>query len=96
MQKRFNKYEKFKILRKLMKENTDGILDKNSIRKYTSDPLFNTTSDEEYYDVIKTSDNDEKDIPGIINSRDPAIKAAYTKIMDKFQPSQLIFDNKDI
>lgn len=88
MQKKYNKLVKFRLYRKLMKEDciTDTIPDEDN-----ETIIKKPDEKEEPTDVLKKID--DKDVPGII---DPKMITTYNKLMDKFEPRQLIYDNKEI
>lgn len=79
MVKDLDKYEKFKIYRKVMSE-CDIVLSKDNIEKAPEEFIENPAVDDE--------------VPGFIKSKNPKIQALYDKLMAKYEPSTLIFDNK--
>jgi hypothetical protein len=87
MQKKFNTYTKYQIYQRLMKE--DYISDKST--KEDDEILIKEPNQkDELADVQKKID--DNDMSGII---DPKLINVYNKIMDKFEPQQLIFDAKE-
>jgi hypothetical protein len=84
MQKRLNKYEQFKIYMKLIKEGFNDVLNKDEVESPPEDFIEK-----------KTDESDtEEDTPGVIKTNNPRIKSLYDKLMTKYEPSQLIYDDK--
>ena len=93
MQKKFNAYRKYKLYNKLITEYFDGILSQTFTDVVDKDVLTKCPI-EDPADVLATVDKDE-DIPGVIAVKDPKLIAVYNKVISNYEPSQLIYDNKE-
>jgi hypothetical protein len=82
MQKRYNKYEKYKLYTKLLKENNDGLFNNNE--KITSDKN----------DLHENPKTYVKDEPGVFKSPNSRLTDLYDRLMQKYKPQQLILNNK--
>ena len=91
-QKKYNGLTKFKLLRKLIKENDAGLFDK--LDKQSEPADVQDKQEDNVADVQDTPKEDPKNIPGIFKAENPKLSEIYIKLMAAYEPQQLIYDNK--
>ena len=94
LQKKYNSLTKFKLLRKLIKENDAGLFDKADKQSEPAD-VQDKPKEDDLTDVQNTPKEDPKDIPGIFKAENPKLSEIYVKLMTAYEPQQLIYDNKE-